>query len=259
MSKTIHRPWAWQLFIKHPNRNMKQLLSIVTFLVFFNGLNAQLFSKERVANSVDNIDQKLLSWGYFLGFNSYDFKFNYNEDLEDILVDNSFGFHLGLVGDLRINDYINLRLEPGVFFTTRNLRYDESYFAGVDFNDADLLREVKSTYVHVPLLLKFSTKRINNFKPFIVGGFSAALNLSSNQDNPDDNSSGQFRMTKSTYFYELGFGIDFYLLYFKFTPSIRGIFAINDEIVRDADPNSPWTGNVASMQTRGIFINFTFQ
>ncbi|MBO3115806.1 PorT family protein [Winogradskyella sp. DF17] len=238
---------------------MKQLLSLVTFLVFFNGLSAQLFSKERVANSVDNIDQKLLSWGYFLGFNSYDFKFDYNEDLEDILVDNSFGFHLGLVGDLRINDYINLRLEPGVFFTTRNLRYDESYFDGLDFNDADLLREVKSTYVHVPLLLKFSTKRINNFKPFIVGGFSAALNLSSNQDNPDDNSSGQFRMTKSTYFYELGFGIDFYLLYFKFTPSIRGIFALNDEIVRDADPNSPWTGNVASMQTRGVFINFTFQ
>ena len=41
------------------------------------------------------------------------------------------------------------------------------------------------------LLLKVSTKRINNFKPFIIGGFSAALNLSSNEENPDDNSSGR--------------------------------------------------------------------
>jgi hypothetical protein len=238
---------------------MKKLVILVAIFITTQSVCAQLFSKEKVANSVDNIDQKLLTWGYFLGFNSYDFKFNYNEDLEDILVDNSFGFHLGLVGDLRINDYMNLRLEPGVFFTTRNLRYDESYFNGMEFNDSDLLREVKSTYVHIPLLLKVSTKRINNFKPFIVGGMSAALNLSSNQDNPDDNSAGQFRMQKNTYFYEIGFGIDFYLLYFKFTPSIRGVFAINDEIVRDADPNSPWTGNIAKMQTRGVFINFTFQ
>ena len=60
-------------------------------------------------------------------------------------------------------------------------------------------------------------------------------------------------------FYELGIGIDLYLFYFKFTPSIRGVFALNDELFRDNDPNSPWTGNVANMKTRGLFINFTFQ
>lgn len=238
---------------------MKKFVIFLTLLLVTQVTNAQLFTKEKVSNNIDNIDQKLLTWGYFLGFNQYDFKFEYNQDLEDILVDKSFGFHLGLIGDLRINDYMNLRLEPGVFFTTRNLRYDESYFNGAMVSDADLLREVKSTYVHLPLLLKISTKRINNFKPFIVGGISTALNLSSNQENPDDNSAGQFRMKKGTYFYEIGFGIDLYLLYFKFTPSIRGIFAINDEVVRDSDPNSPWTGNIAKMQTRGVFINFTFQ
>ncbi|MEF3077542.1 type IX secretion/gliding motility protein PorT/SprT [Winogradskyella poriferorum] len=238
---------------------MKKIFVFLTFLIAAQSATAQLFTKEKVANNIDNLDQKFLSWGYFLGFNQYDFKFEYEENLDDILVDNTFGFHLGLIGDMRINDYMNLRLEPGVFFTTRNLMYNESYFAGTDYNDSDLLREVKSTYIHIPLLLKVSTKRINNFKPFLIGGFSTALNLSSNQDNPDDNSSGEFRMKKNTYFYEIGFGIDLYLLYFKFTPSIRGVFAINDEIIRDTDPNSPWTGNVAKMQTRGIFINFTFQ
>lgn len=259
MLKMTRKLWVSLQFIQPLSHNMKQTIFLLALLLAFQNGSAQLFTKEKVANNIDNIDKKPLSWGYFLGFNQYDFKFEYNEDLKDILVDNSFGFHLGLVGDVRINDYFNLRLEPGVFFSTRNLRYDESYFAGQDFNDSDLLREVKSTYVHIPLLLKASTKRINNFKPFIVGGVSMALNLSSNEDNPDDNSAGQFRMTKNTYFYELGFGIDLYLLYFKFTPSIRGIFAINDEVIRDNDPNSPWTGNIAKMQTRGVFINFTFQ
>ena len=66
-------------------------------------------------------------------------------------------------------------------------------------------------------------------------------------------------MTKSNQFYEVGFGIDFYLFFFKFTPSIRGVFALNNEVVRDNDPNSPWTSNISSMKTRGMFINFTFQ
>ena len=259
MSKTNLKPWVLLPYTPHLKHNMKRVLVLLALLMAYQNASAQLFTKEKVANNIDNLDQKFLSWGYFLGFNQYDFKFNYEQDLKDILVDKTFGFHLGLIGDMRINDHLNLRLEPGVFFTTRNLMYDESYFAGTDFNSSDLMREVKSTYIHVPLLLKVSTKRINNFKPFIIGGFSTALNLSSNQDNPDDNSAGEFRMRKNTYFYEIGFGIDLYLLYFKFTPSIRGIFAINDEIIRDADPNSPWTGNVAKMQTRGIFINFTFQ
>lgn len=237
---------------------MKRLLFVMVALLMFNMSSAQLFSKEKIAN-LQTMDKKILSWGYFLGFNSYDFKFEYEQNLDDILVDATTGFQVGLTGDLRINDHINLRFEPGVYFTTRNLRYNESYFEGQDFNDSDLLRELKSTYIHFPLLVKFSTKRINNFRPFVVAGVSTALNLSSNQENPSDNSGGQFRMTTNNYFYEIGFGIDLYLFYFKFTPSIRGVFAFNDEAVRDIDPNSPWTGNITNMQTRAIFINFTFR
>ena len=66
-------------------------------------------------------------------------------------------------------------------------------------------------------------------------------------------------MAKWTNFYEVGLGIDLYLEYFKFTPSLRGVFSFNDELIRDNDPNSPWTGNVGSMKTRGLFLNFTFQ
>ena len=66
-------------------------------------------------------------------------------------------------------------------------------------------------------------------------------------------------MTNATNYYELGFGIDFYLFYFKFTPSIRGVFAFSDELIPDDGANSPWTGNIDKLSTRGVFINFTFQ
>ena len=238
---------------------MKKSLLIFVFIAFTcSQASAQLFSKERIKNN-ENFDKQVLSWGYYLGFNSYDFNFDYKTDQRDIFVERNVGFNVGLVGDLRINEYFNLRLEPGLVINQRNLMYSPENFQGVAFEDNDLLREVKSTYIHIPLLLKISTKRVNNIKPFMVAGVSTALNLSSNEKNPDDNSNGQFRTERNMYFYELGVGIDLYLFWFKFTPSIRGIFAFNDELVRDDDPNSPWTGNIESMKTRGVFINFTFQ
>lgn len=237
---------------------MKKTLLILAILLLSQSISAQLFSKEKIKNN-ENFDKDRWSWGFFLGINAYDYQFTYERDLEDILVESTTGFSVGLISNLRINDYFDLRFEPGLYITQRNLQYDPSYFNGMTYSNADLLRDVKSTYVHFPLLLKISTKRINNFKPFIVGGVSTAINLSSNQENPDDNSVGEFRTNRNVNFYELGFGIDFYLYWFKFSPSIRGVFALNDELIRDNDPNSPWTGNVATMKTRGVFLNFTFQ
>jgi hypothetical protein len=235
---------------------MKKLLFIIAVLLLVQSAQAQLFSKERLAN-LETFDNRFLTWGYFLGFNNYDYNFDYIDENghteTDVNVEAKSGFNVGLIGDMRISNYINLRLEPGLYFTQRNLM-----FPGFE-EEKDALREVKSTYIHVPLLLKISTKRLNNIKPFIVAGISTSLNLSSNQKNPDDNFQGEFRTTSSTSYYELGFGIDFYLFYFKFTPSIRGVFATSDELIDDNDPLSPWTSNISKMSSRGMFVNFTFQ
>ena len=236
---------------------MKKIFFVLALLVATNSVNAQaFFNKERLAN-LDNFDKKVFTWGYFLGFNSYDFKFDYIEQNADsntdVIVERSAGFNVGLVGDMRLSEYINLRLEPGLYFSQRDLTFP-------NFTEKkDFLRESQATYIHVPLLVKISTKRLNNFKPFVVAGVSTSINLSSNEKHPDDNEQGKFRMTNNTNYYELGFGIDFYLYYFKFTPSIRGVFAMSDELVRDNDPNSSWTGNIDKMSSRAIFINFTFQ
>lgn len=211
-----------------------------------------IFSKDPIVN-LENWDKQRTYWGYYLGFNSYDFKFDYQSPNQEILVNKNTGFNVGLIGDLRLQEYINLRFEPGLSFTQRNLTYTNI----VDPNDAR--REVKSTYIHFPLLLKFSAKRTGNIRPFVLGGVSRTLNLSSNSKLLDDNAQEIFRVKKWTNNYELGLGIDLYTEYFKFTPSIRGVFGLGDELIRDNAANSPWTGNINSMSTRAVFINFTFQ
>jgi len=233
---------------------MKKIVFILLFLcnMFVFAQTKGMFSKSPIIN-LENWDKQRTYWGYFLGFNSYDFKFEYENYGKDILVNKNSGFNVGLIGDLRLFENLNLRFEPGLYFTQRNLTFTNI----TDPNDA--LREVKSTYIHLPLLLKFSAKRTGNIRPFLVGGVSRTLNLSSNSNLKDDNEQEIFRVTKWTNNYELGFGIDLYTEYFKFTPSIRGVFGMGDELIRDNSPTSPWTSNVNSMSSRAIFINFTFQ
>jgi len=236
---------------------MRNTLLLLIGLLFF-GIFARAQFKENPVINIENKDKRLLNYGYFLGFNQYDFKFDYrNNTGRDILVDKTLGFNVGLIGEMRISEFIDLRLEPGLHYNARTLLFPG--FTGEDAIDTNIKREVKSTYINFPLLVKFSTKRFGNFKPFLLAGPSVSLNLGSNETNKDDNSSGTFRMKKWNYNYEIGFGIDFYLEYFKFSPSIRGVFTINDEIIPDADPNSPWTGNIDAFRTRGLFINFTFE
>lgn len=244
---------GWPPYMLLQSKFMRNILFLLGFLVLLCPAVKAQFNEKPIIN-LENEDEPLLNWGYFLGFNQLDFKFDYKDDTgEDILVDKSLGFNVGLIGEMRINEFLDLRFEPGLHYTQRVLG-----FPGFD-NEQDALREVRSTYINFPLLLKVSARRLGNWKPFITGGVYTSLNLGSNEDSLDDNSSGTFRMKNNVYGYEIGFGIDFYLEYFKFSPSIRGVFALSDELVRDDDPNSPWTGNIDALRTRGIFVNFTFE
>lgn len=245
--------------VHQPSTKQSNNILLRTFLFLAIGLiglscNAQWFTKERLKNR-ENFDKQQWTFGFYMGLNSYDYKFDYTDLVEEVEVQGSAGFNVGVLADLRLNEYLNLRFEPGVAFARRDLTFTDDSFTTA----SQTLREVSSTYVQLPLLLKVSTKRLNNWKPFIIGGVSYSHNLSSNEDNPDDNSAGQFRQKTGVLNYEMGVGVDIYLPYFKFTPSLRGVFAISDELVRDINPDSPYTGSIDSMQSRGVFLNFTFQ
>ena len=229
---------------------------ILILLIFsakgYSQFGKSMFSKDPIIN-LENWQKQRLYFGYYLGFNSFDFKFDYKEVVQqDIQVKKTTGFNVGVVADLRLQEYLNLRFEPGLYYTKRDLYYPNFT------SETDYLREVSSTYIHFPLLLKFSALRTGNIRPFLVGGLSTTLNLSSNSKSKDDNFEQKFRVKQWSSAYELGFGVDFFSEYFIFSPSIRGVFGITDELIRDTKSPSPWNDNIDSMKSRAILINFTF-
>lgn len=238
---------------------MKKIVVLILLVIAIHAQaqkSNRIFSRDPIIN-LENFQKQQLYFGFYLGFNAYDFKIDYKTVAEDIQVKTSTGFNVGLVADLKLQEYIRLRFEPGLHYTTRSLQFPASYFPTTP-TPSDMLREVNSTNLHFPLLLKFLSLRTGNVRPYLLGGVSATLNLSSNSKSIDDNYEERFRVKPWTTNYEIGFGIDVFSEYFIFSPSIRGVFGINDELIRDNDPNSPWTGNVESMKTRAVFINFTF-
>lgn len=233
---------------------MKKIVLLILLALSIKG-NSQfkksMFGKDPIIN-LENFQKSRVYYGYYLGFSSFDFKIDYKKVGPDILVKRTTGFNVGIIGDLKLQEYINLRFEPGLYYTKRDL-----YYPGFT-TKLDALREVNSTYIHFPLLLKFSSLRTGNIRPYLVGGIASTLNLSSNSKSIDDNQEQRFRVKPWTTSYEIGFGIDIFSEYFIFSPSIRGSFGINDELIRDNDPNSPWTGNIQSLKSRAVLINFSF-
>jgi len=228
---------------------MRLFLTTIILLLFSINVNSQI-------ENLQNFDQKKIHFGYFVGFNQYNYKLDYkNNPDKRTLINKKAGLNVGLIGDLKLNESLNLRFEPGLYTN----KSDIIFYDRVKFDKlSDTLRTIKSTYIHLPLILKYSAKRYNNLRPYILGGLSTSFNLSSNQNNPEDNSNGTFRLKTNTFYYELGIGIDFYLQYFKFSPSIRGVFSLKDELVQDTELDSPWTGNIQKMSARGIFLNLSF-
>lgn len=222
----------------------------LTFLSF-----SMYSQRERVEN-LPNFDKRTIHYGFYLGFNANSFNITYKPsafNAPQIIVTSEVGFNVGLIADLKLHNNINLRFEPGLISNTKELRFNHIDTPGQD------TREVGNTYLHLPFIFKFSTNRFNNFRPYVLGGASFDYNFSSNEKNQNDNFGGQFRQNTNNFMYELGIGVDFYLPYFKFSPSIRGIFSITNEVKYDERSPSQWTDPIAFMGTRGVFLHLSFE
>jgi len=234
---------------------MKQLHKQIVILIIMLGISglAKAQYTDDIPRNRPFFDKKKVSWGYYFGMNFYDFKIDYDQEYEHIIQESNPGFQVGLVGNLNINPNLSIRTEPGVFFTNRKLIFRNL------LTPKDSIREITSNYVQLPISIKFNTIRYGNIRPYITGGIVYAYNLNSWEDSNNDNAAGRFRMRKNVWMYEVGIGLEMYLFYFKFTPSIRGVFSLQDELVRDNDPNSPWTSHIESLMTRGVYLNLTFE
>ena len=205
--------------------------------------------------NLQNFDERDLRFGYYIGINQYDNKVIYkNNTAYPISVDRAEGINVGLIGELKLNKNLFLSLEPGLHANKKNIIFNERE----EFtNYGDTLWVVKSNNIHIPLLLKYSAKRLNNFRPYLKAGLSTSINLNEIEGTLSNNGLDNFKFDKFNFYYELAFGVDFYLRYFKFSPSIRGVFSLKNEIPNNT-PDNPWTRNIDKFLTRAIFINFSF-
>ena len=217
--------------------------------------------KRRNVDNLPTFDDPKIHYGFYLGINQNDFKVNYrpsNFPNTVVEIKPTLGFNVGLIADFRVHKNVNLRFEPGLISNSKTIYFNNSPTLNTE---RDSIREIGSTYLHLPLVLKLSSDRWNNVRPYVLAGASYDHNFSSNQENSDDNFSGEFRMKTSNFMYELGVGVDIYLSFFKFSPSIRGVFAMNRELIDDNKSNSPspWTSPINIFSTRGVFLNFSFE
>ena len=214
-------------------------LHLLFALLFSGGIHAQ-FSDDRVKN-IPTEDDKKLNWGYFLGLNRYGFAIEYEAtatSIDQIVVAEQTGFQVGLIGEYRINNFTDLRLEPGLVISSRTLE------------NLSNLPKAKSTYINLPILLKVSAQRFANVKPYVVAGPSVSINLNSQEKTIPQ---VDVLPTKTlNYGYELGVGVDLYMPYFKFSPSIRGVFGQSNELASSLP-------GVKGIYTRGVFLMLTFE
>ena len=98
------------------NNKKKYVLSILSFFIISLNLLAQYPDVREKVTNLPNFDDRIIHYGYYLGINQYDFKFEYDESFysnlgsKDIETIPKSGFNIGLIGDLRLNEFFNLSL-----------------------------------------------------------------------------------------------------------------------------------------------------
>ena len=230
----------------------RKLRFLLLFILFVPSLGQAQF-RDPPPRNIPGFDDVFWHWGYYFGMTFFDFKIDYKTPANNVRVETAPGFDVGLISDFRLGRQWNLRFEPGVFMTERTLHF-------LNISDPeDAVRKVRSNYISVPVFLKYSALRNGNMRPYITAGIGWNYNLTSYQYSVNDNSGGRFRLKKHSYMWQVGIGLEMYMYYFKFTPALRGVFALTDELVPDSDPASQWTGNLDGVRTRGIYLVLTFE
>ncbi|KFC20394.1 porin family protein [Chryseobacterium sp. FH1] len=269
---------------------MKQrLIKILSFAVLLStNLQAQTYNnlfrtKDRMDN-LEDFDLNKFSYGFYLAANNFDYKMNLNPvlgmDGNQNLVESkaTYSFGAGLIGKMRLNEFFDLRIEPGLHFVQRDLtfntfdRVNELYPSGFPLQDGNFAevisnpdeaytkKIVKSTYIDIPVLLEVHGDRWYNSRPYAAAGINYLVNLQSNQTSEGDNLQNTFRTTTHNFGWSAEIGIQLYFSRFKLTPAIRGTFFTNNELVSDKDTTPPyWTPTISTMQSRAFMFVLKFE
>ena len=226
---------------------------IIVFL--FMGLNS-LAQRNKKSQNLSRYDFQKIHFGFTLGINELNFNVKKNsntitnDSLKTLYSKSQKGFNLGIVSNLRIGKYTDLRFVPALIFGERQLEY--SFSDSLNTND---IKKIESTLIDFPIYIKYKSERYNNFRAFVIGGLKYSLDIAS-QSNIDDEGQKLVKLNKNDLMGEVGFGLDFYLEYFKFSPQIKLSYGLIN-LLKSED--SVYSNSINRLSTNGWMLSFTFE
>ncbi len=236
---------------------MKTLSKIILIFFFVSVAFSSYSQRHKKPQNLQRYDFKKIHFGFTLGINSLNFHINKNNDflindtLLTMLAEDQKGFNLGIVSNLRLGRYTDLRFIPTLVFGERILNYK--------FNDQSNLllqdKRIESTLIDFPISLKYKSARYNNFRTYVICGIKYSLDIAS-QSEIDDEGQEIVKLNNHDLMIEGGFGIDFYLQYFKFSPQIKLSHGIINVLSKD---NTLYTETINNLKTTSWMLSFTFE
>ena len=233
---------------------LKKIIYISLLLV----LPLTVLAQERKVQNKPYIDYRRLHYGFFVGTHVQDMELVNNgfitEDGEEWYADVSQyspGLTVGVLADLRMGTYMSLRLMPSMHFGQSDLVFREH-------KGGELSRQqIKTTYIAVPLHVKFAAERFNNYRPYVTMGVSPMVNLTVKKHQ-------QLLVKRFDTMIEVGFGCDFYLPFFKLIPELKFAFSPLNVLQKDRkdllDANMlKFTNSVNRVSSKMIILTFYFE
>ena len=204
---------------------IRRILYIFILLAVVAGATAQ----ERKVQNKPYIDYRLLHYGFFVGTHVQDMEFVNNGFVTEAgekwyadVAEYVPGFSVGVLADLRLNNYFSFRVIPTMHFGQNNVVFREQ-------NSGEVSRQaLKTTYIAVPLHVKYAAERFNNYRPYITAGVSPMVNLTVKKQK-------QLLVERFDFMIEVGFGSDFYLPFFKLIPELKFSFSPLNTLRKDRD------------------------
>lgn len=207
-------------------------------------------------------DQKKIHYGIQIGYTQSKFDLYYTEDPSVRSKEQGTtsyyapGFHLAVLGDLRLGRHFNIRTMPGLTLINRSINFSWNPVYQAGLYNLESKRQVESVYGELPIDLKFRSMRWRNFRPYLTTGISYGFDFASLRNNRNNNNQSIVRLNTSDLRYTCGLGFDFYLRYVKFAIELKMAFGLLDLRIPDDDL---YTQSYNFLHSRTLIVGFTFE
>ena len=203
----------------------------------------------------------MFHFGFMLGYNQFDYRIASKPDLAEydslkmVSTRSLSGFSLGIVTNLRMGKYFDLRFIPGLSFGDRYVNYTIRYSSGSEIVTP---KSVESVYLDLPLLVKFKSSRmLNNLRAYVIAGGQYSFDMiSAKKKKSPMNGDVVLKLNPHDVQAQVGVGLDFYCTYFKFSTEFKMSFGFFDMLVKE---DNMYATSVTSLKAKNIQISFIFE